>query len=268
MAPRRRRMRRRPAKKAGGSKATKALVRSVAKKVISSQLEDKYVGYTLQPAPPGTPGYPISFNASITVGTELYPLLPPLLNGASSYQRVGDRIRPKRFYVDVIVSANGGLTSSQLNMVRLFLLCDKALGNWDDVRVNTPITQDLLNNGAGTQGFTGIPHTLCMPVNTERYKVLHDKVLQVRAGTGQTPNSTNGYVGSQTFVGTQQAWKLRFNIPTPAVLKYSGFNNDYPSNFAPFICLGYIQPDGNASPDNLITRVQMSYRSHLWYEDA
>jgi len=90
----------------------------------------------------------------------------------------------------------------------------------------------------------------------------------VRAGSGQTPNSTNSYVGTQQFVGTQQAWKLRFNIPTPAVLKYSAFNDDYPSNFAPFICLGYIQPDGNASPDNLITRIQMIYRSHLWFEDA
>ena len=250
------------------AQSTTALVKAVAKKVLDSQVEDKYVAYTLYPAPPGTQGYPISFNASITTGSELYPLLPPLLNGVSSYQRVGDRIRPKRFTVDVIVSANGGLTSSQLNMVRLFLISDKSYGNWDDVRTNTPITTELLNNGAGTQGFTGIPHTLCMPVNAERYKVHHDKILQVRAGQGQTPNSTNSYVGTQAFVGTQQAWKLRFVIPTPAVLKYSAFNSDYPTNFAPFICLGYIQPDGNASPDNLITRVQMIYRSHLWFEDA
>lgn len=243
-------------------------MRAVAKKVIASQTEDKYVAYTLQPAPPGTPGYPISFNAAITTGSELYPLLPPLLNGVSSYQRVGDRVRPTRFTVDVIVSANGGLTSSQLNMVRLFLISDKSYGNWDDVRTNTPITTELLNSGTGTQGFTGIPASLMMPVNTEKYKVHHDKILQVRAGTGQTPNSSNSYVGTQTFVGTQQAWKLRFVIPTPAVLKYSGFNDPYPSNFAPFICLGYIQPDGNASPDNLITRVQMLYRSHLWFEDA
>ena len=243
-------------------------MRAVAKKVIDSQLEDKYVAYTMVPAPPGTPGYPISFNASITTGSELYPLLPPLLNGVSSYQRVGDRIRPKRLTVDVILSANGGLTSSQLNMVRLFLISDKSYGNWDDVRTNTPITTELLNSGSGTQGFTGIPASLMMPVNAEKYKVYHDKVIQVRAGSGQTPNGTNAYVGTQTFVGTQQAWKLRFTIPTPAVLKYSGFNADYPSNFAPFICLGYIQPDGNASPDNLITRVQMLYRSHLWFEDA
>lgn len=243
-------------------------MKAVAKKVIDSQIEDKYVAYTMTPAPPGTVGYPVSFNASISTSTELYPLLPPLLNGVSSYQRVGDRIRPKRFVVDVIVSANGGLTSSQLNMVRLFLIADKSYGFWDDVRPNTPITSQLLNNGDGVQGFTGIPATLMMPVNTEKYKVFHDKILQVRAGSGQTPNSTNAYVGTQTFVGTQQAWKLRFVIPTPAVLKYSGFNNDYPSNFAPFICLGYIQPDGNASPDNLITRVQMLYRSHLWFEDA
>jgi len=145
--------RRRPARKSKprGSKATKALVRTVAKQVVASQLEDKYVSYTLYPAPPATVGYPISFNAAITSGSELYPLLPPLLNGVSSYQRVGDRVRPKRFVVDVIVSANGGLTSSQLNMVRLFLISDKSYGNWDDVRTNTPISTQLLNNGAGTQ---------------------------------------------------------------------------------------------------------------------
>jgi hypothetical protein len=46
--------RRRPAKKSKprASKATKALVRTVAKQVVASQLEDKYVSYTLYPAPP------------------------------------------------------------------------------------------------------------------------------------------------------------------------------------------------------------------------
>jgi hypothetical protein len=62
--------------------------------------------------------------------------------------------------------------------------------------------------------------------------------------------------------------KFSVKIPTPKVLKYSRNLDTYPSNFAPFLCLGYVQPDGNASPDNLLTRVACNFVTHLDYEDA
>jgi len=249
-----------------------ALVKAVAKKVVEDQLEDKYVGYTIPTS--GTAGYPVYFNAAISSTSEVYPILPPLFSGVSSYQRVGDRIKPKRLMLEVVITANGALTSSQLNMVRLFILQDKSIKDSNNLKAvtaiqpGTPIASQLLNTGGGTQGFTGVPNTILMRVNTERYSVIKDKVVEVRAGNGTTPQLANGFVGTQVFVGTQQSYHFKFKIPTPKVLKYSGFNSQWPTNFAPFFCLGYIQPDGNASPDNLITRVAVNWWSHMDFEDA
>nr|WPR18611.1 MAG: capsid protein [Chemarfal virus 231] len=71
-----------------------------------------------------------------------------------------------------------------------------------------------------------------------------------------------------TVIGNDSCRVLTCEIPCPAKLLYSSVVDQWPSNFAPFFCLGYVQPDGNASPDTLITRVACSWVSHLDFEDA
>lgn len=260
------------AKKGKGAKKGTALIKAVAKQVVASALEDKYNISIAQSS-----GLPIYFNAGINTNLEVYPLLPKIVLGTDSFNRVGDKIRPKKFMVSVVITANGNYTSSQINQVRLFMLEDKsirdtlALQQVLATQPGTPIGSQLLRTGdigGGTSGFAGYPSQIMLRVNRERYTVFHDRVLECLSGQGQTPQSSNGYVGNQTFVSGEQCWKLTFTIPTPAVLKYSQTISPYPTNFAPFLCLGYVQPDGNALPDNLLTRVACNWVSHLDYEDA
>lgn len=245
-----------------------ALVKAVAKKVVEDALEDKYTTASMT-----LTGYPVYFNASIGSNAEIYPVLPQIGQGTNSSDRVGDRIRPKKLQVDVVITANGSYDSSQLNQVRLFILQDKSIRNTAALKditalqTGTPI-QTLLDFGGNVGYFTGIPSDIMRRVNKQRYTVFKDKVLEVCAGKGQTPQPGNGYNGTQTFVSGQQCWKLSFIIPTPKVLTYSAYGDAWPSNFAPFMCLGYVQPDGNASPDNLLTRVAVNWISHLDFEDA
>jgi len=244
-------------------------VKAVAKKVVTDALEDKYNKEEI-----AFGGLPVYFNAAISSTAECFPLLPKIAQGTDSHQRVGDRIRPKKFTVDVVICANGSYNSSSLNQVRLFILQDKSIKFTPDIRSivatqpGTPIATQLIDYGSSVGGFQGIPNQIMMRVNKRKYTVFHDKVVEVLSGNGQTPQAINGYNGSQVFVSGQQCYKLRFTVPTPAVLKYSQLLDVYPSNFAPFMCLGYVQPDGNASPDNLLTRVACSWVSHLDYEDA
>lgn len=243
------------------------LVKAVAKAVVADALEDKYLTS-------GSGATPTYFNAAISSNSEIMPLLPAMQQGTNSGDRVGDKIKPKRFRVDVVVTTNGQLNSSQLNLVRLFFLQDKSIRNsvaLKDIaltQVGTPIATQLLDSGGILSGFTGIPNQIMRRVNKQRYQIFKDKTLELISGTGQTPNASNGYNGTQVFVSGQQCHRFSVVIPTPAVLKYSQAADNFPSNFAPFLAVGYVQPDGNATPDNLIQRITVNWISHLDYEDA
>lgn len=265
-------VRRRPRvpRKPRAKTTTTALVKAVAKKVVADALEDKYVTATYLPS--GFPGY---FNASISGNNEIYFCLPNVSQGTGSNQRIGDTIRPKRLRVDFVLTANGSYNSSQLNQVRLFVLQDKAIRDIQKLRdtivppnIGTPISKELLDVGGSVSGWSGVPNDIMKRVNRQRYTVYKDKAFELIAGTGQTPQPGNGYNGTQTFVSPQQCWRCSVVIPTPAVLKYSNALDDFPTNFAPFFCVGYTQPDGNASPDNILTRLAVNWVVHMDFEDA
>ena len=236
-------------------------MRQVAKKVVADALEDKYARAEIAPG-----GQPVLFNASITTYAECYPLLPKVTQGVDSYQRVGDKLRPKSLRVELYIVANGTLTTSMLQRVRLFVLQDKSLSNWSAIDT-TPIGNQLLDFGSFLGGFSGLPNCELIRVNKRRYKVIKDKVVTLAKGTGLTPN-TGGINGTQTFVSGSQYHKITFKIPTPAVLHYSNPLDNYPTNFAPFMCLGYTQPDGDTAPDSGVFKVAVQFSSHLDYEDA
>lgn len=243
-------------------------MKAVAKQVVEDALEDKYVSKAI-----GTSGTPVYFNAAISSNSEVYPLLPEIAQGVNSNERVGDKIRPKRLRVDFVITANGSYNSSQLNQVRLFILQDKSIRNTNALK-DIPLTQtgtpigNLIDYGGTVGAFTGVPDVIMRRVNRQRYHVFKDKTMELCAGIGQTPQAANTYLGTQVFVSGQQCYKLSFVIPTPALLTYSSAGDVWPSNFAPFMCLGYVQPDGNATPDNILTRVAVNWISHLDYEDA
>jgi len=230
---------------------------------VSDTLEDKYARGEIQFG--GEPRY---FNASIGSTTECYPLLPQVQAGAEGHERVGDKIRPKSLRVDFTICANGSISSSMMHQIRLFILEDKGIKTLS-LLAQTPIDTQLLDLGNVVAGFSGFPNQILQRVNKRRYKVFHDKVMVVGKGTNQTPNAGNGYVGTQTVIDKLQVHKFSVRIPTPAVLNYVNPLDNYPSNFAPFMCLGYVQPDGSSSVLDFGTlRVGCNFVSHLDYEDA
>lgn len=248
-----------------GAKTSTALVKAVAKKVVSDQLEDKYA--TSGAAPIVGAGYPVYFNAAIASSAECYALLPTIVQGTGSAQRIGDKITPKRLRVMFTVTANGSYQSSQINLIRLMVLEDKSIRNLQQL-TGTPIDTQLIDYGGTVGGYTGIPNNNGHRINRQRYKVIKDVKKEVLSGFGTTPQLANAYVGTQVFVSGQQCHTFTVDIPTPAKLVYSRGTDGFPNNFAPFFCLGYVQPDGNAAPDNLLTRVACNWVVQFDYEDA
>ena len=236
-------------------------MRAVAKKVVSDKLEDKYNRQEPQPG-----GQPVLINASITTFSDVWNLLPSIVTGTEAHQRIGDTIRPKSLRVDFYIVANGTLTTSMLSRVRLFVLEDKSIKNWANMS-GTSIGSNLLDFGATIGGYTGLPNQETVRVNKRRYKVIKDKVFTVMKGTGVTPQ-TAGLGGTQTSMIASQFHKISFRVPTPAKLQYSNPGDFWPNNFAPFLTLGYTQPDGDLAPDSSVTKMAFTYNAHLDYEDA
>lgn len=251
-------LRKRAAKK---SLPNAKLVRAVAKKVVHDNIEDKYVRGEIAAG-----GQPVLFNAAITSPSEQYSLLPTLVQGVDSNQRIGDKIRPVSLRIDMYVTANGTLTTSMLQRVRIFMLEDRTLRNFVSLTAS-PVGTQLLDFGGFLGGFSGLPNTDLVRVNKRRYKVIRDMSVTLCKGTGLTPN-TGGINGTQTFVSPQQYHRFSIKIPTPAVLHYANPSDPYPTNFAPFLLAGYTQPDGDLAPDASVQKVAIQFSSHLDYEDA
>jgi len=252
-------------------KPTVKMVKAVVKKVLDSQVEDKYQTRLLQ-----TSGFPRTFDAGIL---SVYPLMPAINQGTQSNARVGDRIRPKRMRVDFCVAANYDISSSLITNVRLMVLNDKAIRSTPDLATvagtqpGTPISTQLLQYASTLAGFTATPTDDTARINYERYSVIKDVHLEVIKGFGVGPSvtTTPSLEGNQVFVAGQTVHKFSVVIPTPVVLKYSEQTDLYPTNFAPFFVLGYTDPcgiTGNTAENWLTQRITCNALVHFDYEDA
>lgn len=224
-------------------------------------------------------GQPRYFDTPITA---VYPLLPAISQGVNSNERIGDKIRPKRMRVDFTITCVGESDSSLDVLVRLLVLEDKQIKGTLDLlpippspgpppiggQPGTPITTDLLQYGSQVQGYQGLLTDDMARVNTERYTVIKDIRRELIKGMGQSPTNANTYLGTQAFISGQQTYKVSVVVPTPAVLRYSQSLDTFPSNFAPFFVVGYVQPDGLAAPASLTQRIAVNFITHLDYEDA
>lgn len=210
--------------------------------------------------------YGVPFNSSITSSTEFYPIIPPCPQGLSEGQRLGDRIKPLGLTVRCLVSATGSYTSSQLSRCRLFVVSAK---NIKDNLLQSQLQPDqLLDYGGFIQQYDGSPTGHTVPINKEGWTVYHDKRFTITKGTGKTPQLGNGYTGDQVFVPTNQSIELVFKVKLPANLTYAEDALVSPTNSAIWMALGYTQPDGATTPDNILGRITMTWISTMYYKDA
>ena len=275
------------------TKATAKLsapVKNAVKKIIRGEIENKYL--TLYPASgaPGVIGPGSAWAAAGTailqlpavrnsaLGVSIIPLLPPCSQGLGENQRIGDKTRPLSLRVDFTVSMFGKNVNANLLHCRLMCLKDKAIKTIPDLiynaivpQVGTPLDQQLMDYGNGTNGgYNGVPYDQHWRINTKRYTVLSDLKFELRKGYGQTPQATNQvpYAGSITSMDSAQTKTFSVSLGLPPTLLYTDANAVYPTNFAPFWCFGFCQPDGDGTVSYLDNQVMVNYTTHFTYEDA
>lgn len=252
-------------KKARRAAPRPSLVRTI-KQVVNSLSETKQAYYSS--------GNTLTmFNSGIDAVGDLQQLVPNMSNGTEDNQRIGQQVRAKslniRGYIKLNVNDVNDSTRLPNVIVRMMVVSMKTAPNFNEAQAQAPKVATLLKKGGTTTTFSGILSDINAPINTDVFTVHHDRKFYLNQSyvnaTGVSPPST---VLSQDIKNTVKFFNLTVKCKNK-VLKYDeDVSSDLlPTNFAPFLLLGYSYLDGS-TPDTLSTNVGLQYISTLNYEDA
>jgi hypothetical protein len=246
-------------------KTKKQLVK-VIKKVISSQNETKQAYIT-------TGNSLVKFNSGITAVGDLIQVLPNIAQGTGEGQRIGSQIRAQKLNIRgfVKLDINTANNNSKLSnvIVRMMVVSMKTSPSYQDALGMSPKIGSLLMKGQSTTAFEGYLQDIYAPINTQVFTVHSDRRFYLRQDNllpiGASPPSTNL---SQDVSNTVKFFNINVKCKNRLLRYDEDVGSDLlPSNFGPFLLLGYSYLDGSA-PDSLDTKVGLSYDATFNYEDA
>lgn len=237
------------------------------KALVRAPSETKYVAETLL-ANGSTSNLATwtDFSTAITSVGEMYGCLPRVQQGTDEYQRIGNTISPTscRVKLDICVSSISDNNSYDYTVHVFFLTCPqvKAWNNYTAIPITT-----MLAKGDGTNvGFDGTQIHAQYPVNTTQFKVIKHRRFRLMKGFGQAISTTAGSTSADAVNSqTSQYVHLEQRIPLPKKLKYEAAGNVYPTNYAPFMVIGWTRNDANSGAVSskfikVLGQVQMSYK--------
>lgn len=222
-----------------------AAVKQIVKRELDRRIEDKFVG--------GIVENNVSHNASITAG-DIYPVLPPLGPGTAYNQRTGDKVRPKSLYVDAAISFNDygqGYVSEPLT-VKVWILQHKGTRTYP---LGTVPILNVLDAGAGSTTWDGSTMNSLFPINKDEFQILGQRTFTICDHTAEE--------------GVNEFKRIQIKVRgVPKTLHYDSVAApNYPSNFAPFMVVGWCRNDG-VTPSDLQTYIKVNAWCRLTYEDA
>jgi len=279
-----------PRRRARVPKASKALTK-VINRVINRKAETKQAMFYGNPntfpqdGSFANRGFSVQNQFITNVAGDMKWLLPNVTVGTGDYQRIGDQITPMSLRI------NGLLKVSLANLTGPFptdiiavcyILTHKTLKSYQALTPCPPVPPattpvggadltTLLKNGENaTTGFTGNWWAKSQPIADQYYNVLAKKVVRLRyAGLYTSGGQSVSIANSHDY---QADWSVTLTQKhMPAHLKYpegsfTGVYANSPTNFAPFMCVGYYVADGanSATPAAIL---ESTYVSRLTFKD-
>jgi hypothetical protein len=205
----------------------------------------------------------VAFNQSISQLADIYHLLPNVIQGLNSDQRVGNQIEPKSLRIQlalqlispsaIVMPPTGGtqITYPENITVHLFFLRSRQV---DDPTLvgNIPITQLMARSpeGLNPQEFDGSYWNSRLPINRAQFSVIKHIQVHMRKGNGwysfvNNSNVTGMLVPPQlgqdgAYSSPDQAVKhMTISIPVPKKIYYANELQNQPKNYFPFMCVGW-----------------------------
>lgn len=215
-----------------------------------------------------------AFNSGISATGDFITLLPSITVSGANYGRVGNKIRPIKMiirgYIVYDSTSLGADNDARMLGARMFVLQDKGIRCYTDQNTSN-ISYNVLNNGSSSTIYGGSAMSWILPANHDQFKIYADKKFKLLKPYGYTnnttPSSTNAILAMNNTLFHPFTVVLN-QKQLPSVLTYdSNESVNYPTNFAPYIALGYSDLL-NATPDVTGTQLSMEFVCELHYKDA
>ena len=252
------------AKKAQKTAAGPVLTQKI-RKVIRRAQETKFV--IQAPTNKNTSGNLFAFTAftsGITSTNEVYRLIPDVAVGDDDFQRIGNVIQPVslRTKVNLALFTN----NSMAIYADVYFCTSKNVKDQDNT--NDIPTGELLNNGVGGNvAYDGLSSTAMYPVNTAEFTVIAHKRIRLAKGANDPNTQCSG--GSPAATDTFQYYaSFSQKIPMPQKLLYESKAKIQPTNYFPFMMIGWTPVDANGNNTQTTGRLQVQAQSHMYYKDA
>jgi len=288
-APRKRRVQRR-ARKSPAALPSKALTQAITT-VINRKAESKQAMFygTITSFPQtglfADRGFSQQNQFISSTTSDLKWLLPNVAPGNADNQRIGEQITPLSLRIDGLLKVSlanlSGPFPTDIYAV-CYVLTHKVFKSYQAL-IGSPavppatgfvggndFTQLLKNGENSTTNFSGNWWAAHQPVADQYYTVLAKKIVRLRyAGLYTSGGQSVSIANSHDY---QANWSVTLNkSKLPAHLKYpegaaTGTYANAPTNFAPFMCVGYYNADGTntATPQAVL---ESTYVTKLTYKD-
>jgi len=207
-----------------------------------------------------------SFTSAITSTNEVYALIPKIDEGTDDFNRIGQVIQPRSLRTKVNVC----LPTDQVHSMSVyadFYFCTAKPVKAEYLSNQVP-TSELLNDGQGSNvPYDGTSFTAALPINKTKFSLIRHVRVKLQKGindpnvalTGAGTSSTNVYPYSKSF---------SVNIPIPQKLTYLDSGSNTPSNFFPFMMVGFHGTDNTGGTAPIVARINVQAQSQLYYKDA
>jgi len=232
-----------------------------------------------------------SWNSEIKSGSDWYRCIPLVAQGSGEYQRIGDRITPKKLRMDFSFHFFSSDSSTRDITVVLYILTSKRdktyTGNSASGALPSNFQQYLERGDGSTTFFNGTWEASKYPIANNNFNLVKKFEIPLMKGSG-LPNGSgiivspgldlsgnprdlsggilageDGMACHERSVRVNKTYVFK-DVPK---LKYSDGSFQYPNNFAPYWAAGYYYNDGTA-PDTVTGILRVAATSQLHYYDC
>nr|WAE42272.1 MAG: capsid protein [Cressdnaviricota sp.] len=207
-------------------------------------------------------------NAPLNDVSSWVRLVPPINQGTGLNNRIGNRIRPLSCVLNLTVSTLGTNPSVDL-VARIFMVSDKSVKSYNienpAVGTTTINYQKMLDRGGSPSQYIGGAVDNLIPINGNQFTKHHDILVHLVKSQGIETGGSVPASGDNTGATPHTLYHAKLKVPLPKVLKYDQNLDVFPSNCAPYLCIGYAYVNGNAMVSNQIGFQALSV---MVFEDA
>lgn len=226
------------------------------------------------------------------VAQDWYRAIPKVFQGNSSYNRIGNKIRPTKCTLDLLVKFDVTDVQTRDVYAVFYMLTPRQTPVYTSTSIQQPYpatAYTFLDNGAGSKiNYNGTWLATQFPVDKEGFILHHKKIIRLHKPSGSSNGAGvvssvvdtsgnslsihplgSGAGGTGMYSsGGQVRQQLRFNVPVPKSMMYDSESTSIPSNCGPVWGIGYYYADGTAADTGLNGLLKLSAITKLFYKDA